>query len=143
MINPTADIVSFFEDYANAFSARDIDRLADLFTYPGHVVSDAGQAVLVPVPSRELWIPRLADLLSMYGGVGFAKAVVGRLDVKALSTNIVWADVHWELRNAVDALLYDFDTCYTVVRTADRWQIAQAISSNELAHYKEFLIRRG
>ena len=70
------DISAFFERYAEGYAARDAALLATMFAYPAHVVSDAGEPLLVPAESHATWKRRLSELLAMYDEIGFAGATI-------------------------------------------------------------------
>jgi hypothetical protein len=135
-----AQINAFFYSYRTAFEQRDATAIADHFSYPGHVTSDAGEIVLVPITNRPEWIGKLEQLLGMYRAIGVATAHVLDLMVTDISPRLVQAHIHWALQNAAGERLYDFEAIYTVAQTGGAFHIT-ALAHNELPQYQACLAR--
>lgn len=141
---PTTDlqtsISAFFDSYRAAFERQDAAAIADHFTYPGFVTSDAGEITLVPIASREEWIGRLERLLGMYRAIEVGTARVLDLTLTEISPNLVQAHIHWALHTAAGEQLYDFVAIYTVAQTGGAFHIT-AIAHNELPQYQACFAR--
>jgi hypothetical protein len=129
-------IGQFFDHYQAAYARRDAAAIAELFAYPSHVTSDAGEVVLVANPSPEGWRPRLERLLAMYDAIGVAEARVLELEARQLSPRIWLAEVRWALHDAAGSLLYDFHTVYVLAEIAGALRIGSAVSPDELPRYQ-------
>ncbi len=136
---PTTDLQAqisvFFDSYRTAFERQDAAAIADHFSYPGHVTSDAGEIVLVPITDRQEWIGKLEQLLGMYRAIAVSSAHVLGLALTEISPRLVQAHLHWALHNAAGERLYDFEAIYTVTKSNDTFHIA-AIAHDELPHYQ-------
>jgi hypothetical protein len=100
-----------------------------------------GTVALVPVTSKEDWTRKVEDLLGMYKRIGFHSATVQEVVVTELSSLLAHARVHWALHDGAGALLYDFDTTYTLGRFDQRLKITSVISHNEIPRYRACLAR--
>ena len=136
---PTTDlhttISAFFDSYRTAFERQDAAAIADHFAYPGHVTSDAGEIVLVPITNRQEWIGKVEQLLGMYRAIGVDSARVLDLTLTEISPRLLQAHIHWALQTAAGERLYDFEAIYTVAQTAGAFHIA-AIAHNEMPQYQ-------
>ena len=130
-----AQINAFFYSYRTAFEHQDVTTIADHFAYPGHVTSDAGEIVLVPITNRQEWIGKVEQLLVMYRAIEVGTARVLDLTLTEISPRLVQAHLHWALQTAAGERLYDFEAIYTVTRSDDAFHIV-AIAHNELPQYQ-------
>ncbi len=133
--NLHAQVTAFFDSYRTAFERRDAAAIADHFTYPGHVTSDAGDIVLVPITNREEWIGKLEQLLGMYRAIEVSTAYVLDLTLTEIPPRLLQAHIHWALQNAAGERLYDFEAIYTVTRRDEACHIV-AIAHNEMPQYQ-------
>jgi hypothetical protein len=130
-----AQINACFYSYRTAFERQDATAIADHFSYPGHVTSDAGEIALVPIANRQEWIGKLEQLLGMYRAIGVTTAHCLDLMVIDISPRLLQAQVHWALQNATGERLYDFDAIYTVAHIGEEFHIT-AIAHDEMPHYQ-------
>lgn len=121
---PATSVKAFFESYREAFERLDAAAIADLFAYPGHITSDAGEIVLTPIPAKKEWIHQIEQLLATYRTIGFASARIIDLKPTELSPRLVQASVHWALRDGQGRDLYDFETTYMLARINGNFRIA-------------------
>ena len=128
-------ISAFFDSYRTAFERQDAAAIADHFSYPGLVTSDAGEIVLVPITNREEWIGKLEQLLGMYRAIAVSSARVLNLVLTEISPRLVQAHLHWALDNAAGERLYDFEASYTLANRAGTFHIT-AIAHNEMPQYQ-------
>ena len=130
-----AQINAFFYSYRTAFEHQDAAAIADHFSYPGHVTSDAGEIALVPIANRQDWIGKLEQLLGMYRAIGVGSARVLDLTLTEISPRLLQAQIHWALQTATGERLYDFEAIYTVAQTGGAFHIT-ALAHNELPQYQ-------
>jgi len=117
---------AFFESYRAAFERLDAPAIADHFAYPGHITSDTGEIVLVPITTKHEWIGQIERLLTMYRAVGFASARALKVDATELSPRLVQTLVHWAPYDDAARLLYEFEATYTLAGSATpRWSANQ------------------
>jgi hypothetical protein len=127
----------FLEGYAAAYLRRDAEAVAAMFSFPSFVVSDSGASLtLVQNESPGAWRGQIEALFRMYAAIGVARVELLSLDARALPHRLVLADVHWQLRDAAGAPLYDFDTLYVLGELDGSLRIASAVSPNELPRYR-------
>ena len=130
----------FFEAYRAAFEAWNAPAIADFFTLPLHITSDARDVSVTVMASRNDWIEQVNRLLGMYRAIGLASARVLELDMVELSPRVLQAVVHWGLHDGAGDSLYDFNAMYTLVTVENRQHIA-AIAHNEIPKYQACLSR--
>jgi hypothetical protein len=128
-------ISSFFDSYRTAFERQDAAAIADHFSYPGHVTSDAGEIALVPITNRQEWIGKVEQLLGMYRAIEVGTARVLDLTLTEISPRLIQAHIHWALHDAAGERLYDFEAIYTITRSDGACHIV-AIAHNELPQYQ-------
>ena len=133
--NLLTQINAFFDSYRTAFERQDAAAIADHFSYPGHVTSDAGEIVLVPITNREEWIGKVEQLLGMYRAIGVSSAQVLGLALTEISPRLIQARIHWALQTAAGEPLYDFEASYTLTNRAGAFHIT-AIAHNEMPRYQ-------
>ena len=64
----------FLDAYRAAFEAFDVEAIADLFSYPCQIASDAGEVTVTTVATREAWVPQVDRLVSAYRAIGVRSA---------------------------------------------------------------------
>jgi len=135
-----ASVSAFLDSYRAAFERGDASAVADHFVYPGHVTSDAGKIVLVPITARQEWLGKVEELLGMYQAIQLSSAHVLDLALTEISSRLIQAQVHWAMHDAAGLRLYDFVAIYTLANIDDAFRIA-AIAHNELPQYQACLAR--
>ncbi|HSL63945.1 MAG TPA: hypothetical protein VK874_04735 [Gaiellaceae bacterium] len=123
-------IEDFLDAYRNAFEAFDASAVADLFTYPCQITSDAGETSVTTVADRETWAGQLERLLDTYREIGVRSAEILDAQVTELSPRLVQATVRWRLLDRAGARIYDFDASYTLLDGGEGMRLA-AIAHNE------------
>jgi len=104
----------FLDAYRAAFEAFDGPAIADLFSYPCQITSDAGEIAVTTVPSREAWLPQIERLLAAYRALDVRSAEVSELQVIDFTPRLAQAAVRWSLVGGEGARIYDFDASYTL-----------------------------
>src|SRR5687768_17523212 len=94
------EVQQFLDSYSRSFEQYDSALVADHFTYPLHLTSDAGKIVVISVPSRESWQNMLDGLLATYKKLGVRSAILVNQALVALSPALVQAQIKWRLHNA-------------------------------------------
>jgi len=141
VISSNTNVEVFFESYRAAFERLDPAAIADHFAYPAHVTSDGKEIGLIAVRSKREWAAQLERLLEMYRAIGFRSARVHELKVTEMSPRLILANLRWELRDAADGLLYEFQAVYTLADVGAGFRIT-AIAHDEMPRYREALARR-
>lgn len=132
----------FFDSYRAAFEALDPDAISGYFAYPCHVTSDGDSPSLTVAASRDEWRGQIAQLVALYRDLGVTSAVALSRSEAALSERVIQSSVHWSVRDAVGAELYDFHGLYTLVRDDEDFKIA-AVAHDELPRLLGLMARRG
>ena len=135
-----SSVNGFFESYRAAFEESNAPAITDLFTYPLHIISDAGKISLTVIETRDDWIEQVGQLLDMYQAIGFSSAHILELAGTELSPRLIQAVVQWGLYDSAGGILYDFKAMYTLIMINDSLRIA-AISHDEIPKYQACLSR--
>jgi hypothetical protein len=77
-------VEAFFDDYAEAFSRRDIDRICELWAYPAFMAARGKAASLDAAQFRS----NTEKLCAFYAGRGLARAAKRVLEMHALTSAI-------------------------------------------------------
>ncbi len=131
----------FLDAYRAAFGAFDVPSIANLFSYPSQVTSDARQMVVTPVLTREAWVPQIERLVEAYRRIGVRSAEVLELTSIELTPRLVQAAVRWRLIDADGGRLYDFDAAYTLADLGEGMRIT-AIAHNETPRLRALIERQ-
>jgi hypothetical protein len=132
----------FLDAYQRAFEALDAPAIADLFLYPSHVTSDAGEVEVRAIPSREEWLPQVERLVGAYRAVGVRSAEARAVDSVTLTPLLTQVRVRWGLVDEVGDTIYEFDAAYTLAGIAGDFRIA-ALAHNELPRLRAAVEQRG
>ena len=138
----SSDIDGFLDAYRSAFETSDASAVADLFTYPCQITSDAADDPVTTIPSREAWVGQLERLIDAYRAIGVRSAEALHTQVTQLTPRLAQASVRWSLLDQVGARIYDFDASYTLLDVGQGMRIA-AIAHNETARLRAALEQRG
>ncbi len=131
----TADVRAFFTTYCTAFIRRDAPAIARHFADQVYVASETGKSVRVQVETGDEWRKTIDQLLHMYLALNVASAEVKEMSIHPVSSRLVQASLHWALRDANSAPLYEFDALYTLARHSENFRII-AIAHNEIPQYR-------
>jgi ketosteroid isomerase-like protein len=131
----TADVRAFFTTYCTAFIRRDARAIARHFADQVYVASETGKSVRVQVENGDEWRKTIDHLLEMYLAIKVASAEVKEMSIHPVSSRLVQASLHWAIRDADGAPLYEFDALYTLARHSETFRII-AIAHNEIPQYR-------
>jgi len=131
----TVDVRAFFTTYCTAFIRRDAPAIARHFADQVHVASETGRSVVVQVATGDEWRKTIEQLLHMYLAINVSFAEVKEMSIYPLSSRLVQASLHWALRDATNAPIYEFDALYTLARHSETFRII-AIAHNEIPQYR-------
>jgi hypothetical protein len=118
-----------------------VPAIADLFSYPSQLASDADELVVTTVATREEWIPQLERLVAAYRALGVRAAEVLGLHVMEFAPRLAQATVHWGLVDAQGRRIYDFEASYTLADLGEGMRIT-AIAHNETPRLRASLERQ-
>jgi hypothetical protein len=131
----------FLDAYRAGFEAFDVKAIADLFSYPCQITSDAGEVTVTTVVTREAWLPQLGRLVATYREIGVRTAEVSELHVTELTPLLAQATVDWALLDGEGRSIYDFDASYTLADRGEGLRIT-AIAHNEVARLRAAVDRQ-
>lgn len=140
MHEPSA-VQRFLDAYRAAFEVFDVSAIADLFSYPCQITSDAGEIAITTVPTREAWVPQIERLVEAYRTIGVRSAEILELGTSELTPRLAQATVHWGLVDAGGQRLYDFTASYTLADRGEGLRIS-ALAHNETPRLRAFLGRQ-
>jgi hypothetical protein len=106
-----AQVRSFFEHYAAAFSALDVEGILDHFAFPCQIVGEKGGQAYADRASIEA---DMSGFTQFYAGQNLAWAELARLEYQSLSQAFGLAHVHWRLRQENGEAFVDFETTYVL-----------------------------
>jgi hypothetical protein len=110
-----AQIRSFFDRYAGAFSALDVGGILSHFAFPCEIATEtAGYAYA----DRAAIEADMNGFVSFYADQDFARAELVKLDYQPLSAAFGLAHVNWRLVAKGDATLVDMQSTY-ILRLGD------------------------
>ena len=116
--------------YFKAYEQFRIDEIIDGFLLPCHLVSDAEEVVLMPLPTKES-CRVVQRVLDWHRGLGVERFSIAKQVIIELSPRISCVDVKVDVEDGAGVKLYDFEALYTFVRSASTWRIA-AITYNQI-----------
>jgi hypothetical protein len=107
-------VQDFLDAYRAAFEAFDVPAIADLFSYPCQITSEAGEISVIAVPIREAFVPQVERLVSAYRAIGVRSAEVLESRVIELGPRLAQATLQWALLDREGVPIYDFNASYTL-----------------------------
>ncbi|HEX2295740.1 MAG TPA: hypothetical protein VHN37_10570 [Actinomycetota bacterium] len=122
---------AFFESYLSAFERMDPGDVAGHFSFPLHMTSDGEPVGLSSIAGPDEWREEIARLVSFYGDVGVTTAQMLAARSIEVSPRVEHAVVHWQLRDASGADVYDFHAVYTLAEIEGATRIV-ALAHDEL-----------
>jgi|SRR5579859_428188 len=123
---------AFFQDYALAFSRRDVDHVCALWDYPAFMSYEGRQAVLDQKDFR-LNTTRLCDFYERQGLRHAEKQVLELAHLTATTATVRTRD---RLFNADGGLIAEWEHVYLLSETAQGIRVAAAMPDNELAAWR-------
>jgi ketosteroid isomerase-like protein len=122
---------AFFDDYAAAFSARDMDAIADAWTYPCLITQSTGAFAFA---DRASFHKNITTLDGFYARQGVAKASGTVRHVTVPHDGVAIVEVDYELSTISGARIIAWPTTYTLRRDkSGAWKACFAIADGEIA----------
>jgi hypothetical protein len=125
------EVNALFKSYCASFEALDPEAIADHFAYPGIIVSDAEEVVLIPLASRQECVAAVAKVVALHRKLGVPVGRIHDLSVLELSPRLVQASLKMEVLDETASQLYDFEATYGLAKISGAWRIV-AISHNQM-----------
>jgi ketosteroid isomerase-like protein len=126
-----AQAQSFFDAYAAAFSARDMDAIVDAWTYPCLITQRAASFAF---PDRDSFRKNVSSLDGFYVRQGVAKASGTVRQVAEPHDGVAVVEVDYELADASGQRIVAWPTTYTLRRNkTGAWKACFAIADGEVA----------
>jgi len=120
----------FIDSYRATFESFDVAAIAACFAFPCQVTGDgdpAAGATVVSVPSADTWVPQIARIVGAYRLLGVRRAEVLDLRVVPVTSHVAYAVVHWGLRGADSATVYDFTGSYALADLGEGLRITAIV----------------
>jgi hypothetical protein len=127
-----AQVDAFFQDYAGAFSRRDVDRICQLWDYPAFMSYEGRQAAL----DRDAFRTNTEALCAFYDRQGLARAEKQVLELARLTATTASVRTEDRLYDAAGRLIAQWEHVYLLSETADGLRAAAALPDNELAAWR-------
>jgi hypothetical protein len=114
------DVMSFFEQYRDAFDHLDGNAVAALYCVPSAIADQRG---LTSWTSREPIIENMTTLCQLYQSNGYKSAhfVPGQYFLQG--SDFAVADVEWTIERQGNLEPWRFRTTYNLRRTEDGWRV--------------------
>lgn len=136
----SADVRAFFDGYARAFSARDVEAICDHYQFPVQILSEGSGQVY---PDRADMLADMAGFIAAYDRFDLNEAQVTAFAFRRLSDAFGQADVEWLLLDGSGAVIVSFRSTY-ILRTGGatasgrRPAITGILGHTEDSAWKEF-----
>ena len=119
----------FIDEYRATFESFDVAAITACFAFPCQVVGDgAGAGATVgSVPSQDAWASQIARIVGAYRLLGVQRAAVLDLRVLAATPHVAHTVVHWGLRRADGATVYDFTASYALADLGEGLRITSIV----------------
>jgi len=121
----------FFDAYAAAFSARDMDAIADAWSYPCLISQSTGAFAFA---NRDSFHKNVSSLDGFYVRQGVAKASGTVRQVAEPHDGVAIVEIDYELSDVNGARIIAWPTTYTLRRNkTGAWKACFAIADGEVA----------
>jgi hypothetical protein len=118
------------EGIAESFSRLDVDRWLGHF-HPQHTFVHHDSVFVAR--SREETRAAFAPMIQGLRDQGFRRSALDRCDVRLLGPKMAMASTCWRRLGEGDALLDRFGATYTLLDTANGWQVVMAAVHDEVS----------
>ena len=115
----TAEVDSFFDEYARRYTERDVEGVTNLCIWPFLAVRSG---VAIHLPDRDAVREHLAGEMAAYRFAGTATWTPVEIDARQLGDDSVFATVHWNALDAGGLVVRDTWTSYQLLATSDGWR---------------------
>ena len=114
------DVMSFFEQYRDAFDHLDGNAVAALYCVPSAIADQRG---LTSWTSREQIIENMTALCQLYQSNGYKSAHFVPGQYLLQGSDFAVADVEWTIERQGNLEPWCFRTTYNLRRTEDGWRV--------------------
>ena len=114
------ELEGFFAEYAAAFNAADVDRLAALFHCPCLMVNGDGVALLGTETAVQA---NLAGLFQLHEQQGVHLATVEGMSSQSLGDGLALAAIDWKVERSGALPSWEFRNTYNLVSRAAAWKV--------------------
>lgn len=127
-----AQVHAFFEDYADAFSRRAVERIQAFWSFPAFLCSGDRQTAF----DNDAFRANTVNLCAFYDSQGVARAEKQVLELSRLTETTVTVRTADTLRDANGRVVAEWEHVYLLVETADGIRLAAALPDNEIRAWK-------
>lgn len=128
------DLERFFSQYAVAFNAADVDRLADFFHAPCLMINNDAVALL---DSEGAVRDNLTALCDYHEQQGVRHATVERMSCRLLGSGLSLATIEWKVERSGELLAWEFCNTYNLVSRGGRWRIVVSTTHGQFHEVDE------
>jgi hypothetical protein len=122
-----AEVEKVINDYFQAFTDKNYDRVRDSFQAPFVNLSGGGSVVISTLDDAVGNYRRIRESLE---GSGYAASKAVEIRITALANNGVIANIHWQRLKKDGSLLNEGSEFMIVTRESGRWKICSSIGQN-------------
>ncbi|MCC5853991.1 MAG: hypothetical protein JJU30_14240 [Alkalimonas sp.] len=121
-------VEQFFQEYADAYSSFDVDKVTELFSLPCLFLTDDSKLMMAELSSLEKTIRHQFDL---YRSLGVAQVKNRVQHLVRLSESMVFVSLYWYFCDANGKVLQNCHTSYTLQRSGDLWRLVSVMIDDE------------
>lgn len=124
-----AQATDYFQGYARAFEAYDIDAITDHMNVPLTIVEPDRTTALV---TRDQVIANFSGMNERHAGLGFAHAELVACGITPTAAdNVVNATTTWRFEKEDGEVIYSFDMAYVLCDYGKGWKITVAVNADD------------
>ena len=123
------EIIAFFESFAAAWDAFDVEALLDLLGFPHLIATSAGTQFFEDDAEA---LANLQGLIQKYRDNGVRRFEVSALRIEAQPDDAARAGIEWRLFGADGDQILHFPTLYTLAKDPEGWHIVAIDAQGEI-----------
>jgi len=128
-----AQVHMFFKDYADAFSARSVERIQAAWSFPAFLCHSGRQAAF----DSEAFRANTVKLCAFYTAQGVVRADSDVLELSGLTETTASVRIAYALRDARAKVVAEWEHVYLLTETVDGIRIAAALPDNEIRAWRD------
>jgi len=124
-----AQVATFFERYAQAFSRLDVDSICDLWAYPAFIAARGNRTSLSETEFRQ----NLRGVCAFYKAQGMASASARVVDLAQLTDSVASVRTAYELVDDDGATITKWVHAYLMSETSEGLRLVASLPDEEMA----------
>jgi ketosteroid isomerase-like protein len=116
----SAAIDSLIREYARRYSARDVEGVTELCSWPFVAIREGAA---IHLADREAVRDHFAAMIDAYRNAGYASFAPVAIETRELGQRATFTTVRWQALDSGGAVARDTETTYHLLETPDGWRI--------------------